>query len=326
MWRDTADLWPGEDWRAKIRQAITDNTLVFIACFSRSSLSRGTSYQNEELTLAIDQLRLRRPDDPWLIPVRLDECDIPDRDIGGGRTLASIQRADVFDDWPEEGVERLVTAVLRILVKQFPSRANAVARITADIHNAALLGRAGRAKEAKENTGPAQVNPAPVAPIVTDTGRVTQSITYGTSKAAALAVIAASLAVIDPARLLRSRHQSASWVTRRRPQTSPLRQVAEALSAIDPSAADRLLANAEGIAQSITDKSSKAWALADIAGMLAATESGRAEHIAQSITDRHPKAKALSDIARTLAAAEPDRARRGYIDSSRSPSRSPNRT
>lgn len=34
VWRDTADLWPGEDWQAKIRSAITDNALVFIACFS----------------------------------------------------------------------------------------------------------------------------------------------------------------------------------------------------------------------------------------------------------------------------------------------------
>ena len=33
VWRDTADLWPGEDWRAEIRRAISDNALVFIACF-----------------------------------------------------------------------------------------------------------------------------------------------------------------------------------------------------------------------------------------------------------------------------------------------------
>ena len=115
VWRDTADLWPGEDWRAKIRRAITDNALVFIACFSRANLARGTSYQNEELTLAIEQMRLRRPDDPWLIPVRFDDCDIPDRDIGGGRTLTSIQRADLLSDRFDEGVARLVTAILRIL-------------------------------------------------------------------------------------------------------------------------------------------------------------------------------------------------------------------
>jgi hypothetical protein len=38
VWRDTADLWSGEDWRAKIRRAITDNALVFIACFPAGAL------------------------------------------------------------------------------------------------------------------------------------------------------------------------------------------------------------------------------------------------------------------------------------------------
>jgi TIR domain len=115
VWRDTADLWPGEDWRARIRQAITDNALVFIACFSRASLGRHRSYQNEELLLAIEQLRLRWPDDPWLIPVRLDECEIPDLDIGGGRTLASIQRVDLFASRSGQEIARLIAAVLRIL-------------------------------------------------------------------------------------------------------------------------------------------------------------------------------------------------------------------
>jgi hypothetical protein len=120
VWRDTADLWPGEDWRAKIRQAIIDDALVFIACFSQQSLARAKSYQNEELTLAIEQLRRRAPDDPWLIPVRLDDCEIPNRDIGAGRTLTSIQRADLFGDRADEGVARLVAAVLRILGRGEP--------------------------------------------------------------------------------------------------------------------------------------------------------------------------------------------------------------
>jgi len=114
VWRDTVNLWPGEDWRAKIRQAIEDDALVFIACFSVVSLARPKSYQNEELNLGIEQLRLRHPDDPWLIPVRFDECDIPDRDIGGGRTLRSIQCADLFGDQANEGITRLVSSVLRI--------------------------------------------------------------------------------------------------------------------------------------------------------------------------------------------------------------------
>jgi hypothetical protein len=115
VWRDTEALWPGEDWRQKIRHAITDNALVFIACFSSHSAARAKSYQNEELLLAIDQLQQRRPDDPWLIPVRFDDCPMSDYDLGGGRTLASIQRADLFGDRYEEQMKRLGTSIQRLL-------------------------------------------------------------------------------------------------------------------------------------------------------------------------------------------------------------------
>ena len=115
IWRDTSDLWPGDDWRVQIRKAITGNALVFLACFSSNSLTRSSSYQNEELTLAIEQLRQRRFGDPWLIPIRFDECDIPDYDIGSNRTLQSIQRVDLFGDRYEEEAIRLVAGIKRIL-------------------------------------------------------------------------------------------------------------------------------------------------------------------------------------------------------------------
>lgn len=106
---------PGEDWCVKIREAITGDTLVFIACFSRRSVARRKSYQNEEILLAVGQLRLRKPDDPWLIPVRFDDCEIPDYELGAGRTLASIQRVDLFGDGRDLAAKRLVATVLRIL-------------------------------------------------------------------------------------------------------------------------------------------------------------------------------------------------------------------
>jgi len=115
VWRDTVDLWPGEDWRAKIRRAITSDTLVFLACFSVKSLARKISYQNEEILLAISQMRLRRPGEPWLIPVRFDQCLIPDIDLGGGRSLASIQCADLFGPQYEHNAAKLVTAIQRTL-------------------------------------------------------------------------------------------------------------------------------------------------------------------------------------------------------------------
>jgi hypothetical protein len=115
VWRDTADLWPGQDWRAKIRHAITADALVFIACFSNKSLSRKMSYMNEELILAIEQLRLHQPGEPWLIPIRFDDCAIPEVDLGGGRTLRSIQCADLFGKRYHEGAKRLITTVLQVL-------------------------------------------------------------------------------------------------------------------------------------------------------------------------------------------------------------------
>lgn len=123
VWRDTTDLWPGEDWRIKIRRAITNDTLVFIACFSSHSTARAKSYQNEELALAIDQLRIRRPDVQWLIPVRFDECPVPDIDLGGGRTLASLQHADLFGEYREAAVTRLLTTVRRLLTHNPPEQA-----------------------------------------------------------------------------------------------------------------------------------------------------------------------------------------------------------
>jgi hypothetical protein len=115
VWRDTTSLWPGENRHARIRRVITEDALVFIACLSSNGTARQKSYQNEELLLAVDQLRLRRPDDPWLMPVRFDDCEIPDLDLGAGRTLASIQRADLFGASHDVASARLVAAVHRLL-------------------------------------------------------------------------------------------------------------------------------------------------------------------------------------------------------------------
>ncbi len=115
VWRDTDDLWPGEDWRLRIRQAIANDALVFIACFSWHSLGKSRSLQNEQLVLAIDQLRLRRPEDAWLMPVRFDDCTIPEWELGGGRTLGSLTPADLSGERFEAGAARLITRIRAVL-------------------------------------------------------------------------------------------------------------------------------------------------------------------------------------------------------------------
>ena len=76
-WRDTQDLWPGQDWRARIRHILSRESTVFLACFSRNSARKSSTYMNEELILAIEKFRLMRSDEIWLIPIRLDDCELP---------------------------------------------------------------------------------------------------------------------------------------------------------------------------------------------------------------------------------------------------------
>jgi hypothetical protein len=115
VWRDTESLWPGQDWEIQVRRAITENSLVFIACFSENSERREVSYQREELALAVEQMRQRSPGVSWLIPVRFSECRIPEYKLGPGRTLDSLQRLDLFGDQWDRNIARLTITVVRML-------------------------------------------------------------------------------------------------------------------------------------------------------------------------------------------------------------------
>ncbi len=61
---------------------------------------------------------MRRQDLPWLIPVRFDDCDIPDLEIGAGRTLSWIQRADLFGEYSDLATSRLAETIRQILARE----------------------------------------------------------------------------------------------------------------------------------------------------------------------------------------------------------------
>jgi hypothetical protein len=115
VWRRCVDVRPGEDWRDRIREAISGNTLVFLACFSQVSLTSPRSRQNEELNLAMEEWQRRRPGVPWLVPVRFDDCELPDLRTPAGHSLSSLCSADLFGSEKHRGLERLVATVIEIL-------------------------------------------------------------------------------------------------------------------------------------------------------------------------------------------------------------------
>jgi hypothetical protein len=106
VWLDRDSISPGMRWKDSIRQAIK-NGAYFIACFSTEYESRDKSYMNEELMLAIDELRQYSAKKTWFIPVLLSECNVPALSIGGGQTLLDFQWVNLYSDW-DLGFQKLL--------------------------------------------------------------------------------------------------------------------------------------------------------------------------------------------------------------------------
>ena len=75
VWLDREDIGAGSRWQDAIRNAIRSGKF-FRACFSREFGERDRSYMNEELTLAIDELRAR----PSVRPLSRATTEAPARD------------------------------------------------------------------------------------------------------------------------------------------------------------------------------------------------------------------------------------------------------
>jgi HEAT repeat protein len=106
VWLDRNNLEPGTRWRIAIKRAI-QNGNFFIACFSHEYSQRDRTYMSEEITVAIDELRLRPSDRTWFIPVLLNETTISTRQISNSEYLEDIQAIKLYEDW-NDGISRIL--------------------------------------------------------------------------------------------------------------------------------------------------------------------------------------------------------------------------
>jgi hypothetical protein len=109
VWLDKNDIQPGSRWKNVIRKAISQGDF-FIACFSSEYSERSRTYMNEELTLAVEELRKRPTDRTWFIPVLLSDIEIPDLSIGAGETLRAIQGVELYHNW-DDGINRILAVI-----------------------------------------------------------------------------------------------------------------------------------------------------------------------------------------------------------------------
>jgi hypothetical protein len=129
FWRDRSALGPGDAWKAQIREAIRQGSLVFLGCFSDNSRAKNRSYMNEELTLAVEEFRKMPPGRTWMIPIRFDDGDVPEWDLGAGRTLSDLNYCDLFGPHHTANAARLVTTILRLTGEKSPDAVTALAAV-----------------------------------------------------------------------------------------------------------------------------------------------------------------------------------------------------
>ena len=123
VWLDKERIMPAMRWQDSIRQAISQGAF-FMACFSKQYWSRNHgSFMNTELSMAIEELGKRRHNQQWFIPVRLDDCEVPDRSIGPGETLKHLQYVDLFGDKWSDGMRRILTVLMPIASPEFSTEA-----------------------------------------------------------------------------------------------------------------------------------------------------------------------------------------------------------
>lgn len=106
-WLDKKDLIPGMNWREEIPKAIKNSNIV-IVCLSQQSISK-EGYVQREFRLALSQHAERTSGTIYLIPLKLDDCNVPDlQQAELGVNLRDIQWLNY---WEVDGFDNLVRAI-----------------------------------------------------------------------------------------------------------------------------------------------------------------------------------------------------------------------
>src|SRR5215831_1215547 len=99
VWLNNESLLPSQNWKNEIRKAIKNSKYV-IALFSSTSVENSI-YVQKELKYAIGVLDKFPEADIFVIPARLNNCQIPyDK-------LEDIEYVDLFPNW-EDGIRRIL--------------------------------------------------------------------------------------------------------------------------------------------------------------------------------------------------------------------------
>jgi hypothetical protein len=98
-WLDEVKILPGQDWNLEIRRAMRNSDIIVI-CLSREFIVK-EGYGQKEIKWAQDRAMEKPTGTIFLIPLRLEECEVPE-------DLQSYQRVDYFE---ENSFDKLISAL-----------------------------------------------------------------------------------------------------------------------------------------------------------------------------------------------------------------------
>ena len=110
IWWD-GDILGGQEWQQTIRRAMR-NSYAVIVCLSSELEARIRSNVYPEVLAAIGEYRQQAPGNVFLIPVKLNECGIPDIEIDATRTLDHIETINLYPPAHRpQGIQRLLKSL-----------------------------------------------------------------------------------------------------------------------------------------------------------------------------------------------------------------------
>lgn len=76
-WLDKKELLPGQDWNYILRKSLREANFIIVLLSNTSVQKRG--YVQREFKLALEYCEEKLEDDIYLIPLKIDDCEIPER-------------------------------------------------------------------------------------------------------------------------------------------------------------------------------------------------------------------------------------------------------
>jgi hypothetical protein len=119
-WIDTEKLLPGQDWDLEINKAIKASDAI-ILCLTTLSVQK-EGYVQREMKKAIDLAQEKLRSTIFIIPARLDECEVPE----------DVSRWQYVDLFSEAGYEKLTSSLKLKAIQQNVPISQKAARVEAE--------------------------------------------------------------------------------------------------------------------------------------------------------------------------------------------------